>query len=117
MTIGPVKAFAVTAASGSTYTSAVDLGGAYGKYLFMIPTMTSGSDLGLLVSDLEDGTFRRLYAMAQATPTFTVAAMNFDSAVTNCAIPIDLAAQYIKVEIKSAMTASTAEFKFICCSN
>jgi hypothetical protein len=117
MTIGPVKAFSVTASSGVTYTSAIDLAGAYGKYLFVIPTMTSGSDLGLLVSDTEDGTFRRLYAKAIVTPTFTVAAMNFDSAITNCAIPIEVSAQFIKVEIKSAMTASTAQFQFICCSN
>lgn len=116
-TIGPVKAFTVSVTSGITSTSAVDLGGAYGKYLFGIPSMTSGTDLGILVCDTVDGTFKALYAKATVTPTFTVAAMNFDSAITNCWVPIDIGAQFVKVDIKTAMTASTATFKFICCSN
>jgi len=116
-TIGPVKAFTVNLASNTTYTSALDLGGGYGHYLFVIPSMTTGTDLRLYVSDKEDGDFRTLYSKAIATPTFTVAVANFDSALTSVAIPIDIGAQYVKVGVQTLVTGTSANFKFICSSN
>jgi hypothetical protein len=116
-TIGPVKAFTVNLASNTTYTSALDLGGGYGHYLFVIPSMVTGTDLRLYVSDTEDGTFRTLYSKPISTPTFTVNPINFDSALTSVAIPIDIGAQFVKVGVGTLVTGTSANFKFICTTN
>jgi hypothetical protein len=116
-TIGPVKQFTVGVASGVTASSALDLGGAYGKYILMIPTLTSGTDVRLQVCGTSDGTFLQLYNPNTITPTQTVSVMNFASTVTNAAVPIEIGAQYVKVEFTTAMTATSAQFRFICSTN
>jgi len=113
-TIGPVKAFSVSLNTATTYTSALDLGGSYNKVGLAIPTMASGS-FYLQVSDTEDGTFRRLYHEPVAGTT-TPPVVLIDSSVTNCVVPLNVPAQFVKVEISTITSDSSGVFKVICSS-
>ena len=113
-TIGPVKAFSATINTASTYTSAIDLGGSYAKIGLSIPTMASGS-FYVQVSDEESGTFRRLYHKPVAGTT-TPPVVLIDSSVTNCVVPLEIPAQYMKVEISTITSDSSGVFKVICSS-
>jgi hypothetical protein len=115
-TIGSIKAFTTTIASAATSSSSVDLGGSYNGLMVGIPTMTSATDIFFRVSDTSDGTFRRIYhtpTVATAKPT----AVQIDSSVTNCYVPIDCKAQYFQIAYTSATTESSQTFKIICSPN
>jgi len=112
-TIGPVKAFTVTMSTGTTSTSAINLGGSFEKIMIGIPTMASGTNHYFKVSDSESGTFRRLYhnsTVGTAKPTVVVV----DSSVTNCYVPINCSAQFLKIELTTAATAAAHTYKLIC---
>ena len=114
--IGAVKAFTVTIASAATSASAIGLGGAYGKVLVGIPTMTSATDVFFMVSDTLDGTFKKLYhesVVDSATPTQVL----FDSSVTNCYVPINFGGQFLQIAYTSATTEASQTFKVLCSSN
>lgn len=114
--IGPLKAFNITMASGSTLTSAVDLGGSYGNIMVEIPSLASGTDVRFQVSDASDGTFRQLYFGPEAASTDPVI-VNIKSSITQCYFPLKMHAQHIKVEHTTAMTATSAQFKILCSAN
>lgn len=114
--IGPVKAFTTTIASAATSSSAIDLGGAYNRVMVGIPTMTSATDIFFRVCETSDGTFRRIYhepIVSSTTPT----AVQFDSTVTNCYVPLNIAAQYFQIAYTSATTEASQTFKVLCSSN
>ena len=115
-TVGAIKPFTVTLTTGSTETSAVDLGGAYGTIMLGIPTMTSGCDHYIKVSDSSDGTFRRLYYPGYVD-TATPAVVGISSSVTNCYIPIEAHARYIKVEVSTAASDTSHVYKIIGSTN
>jgi len=113
-TIGPVKAFSVSLNTATTYTSAIDLGGSYNKIGLSIPTMASGS-FYLQVSDTETGTFKRLYHEPVAGTT-TPPVVAIDSSVTNCVVPLNVPAQFVRVEISTITSDSSGVFKVMCSS-
>jgi hypothetical protein len=102
-----VSAFNFNIASGATLSSGIDLGRGYEKVGLAIPTMTSATNVLLKVSDSIDGTYRALYDSISAK-------FDISSAISNCVIPVNLAAQFVKVELSTAMTATSANFKLIC---
>jgi hypothetical protein len=110
----PTLAFGATIASGSTASSGIDLGYGWNHIGVMIPSMASGTDVYFKVSDSLDGTYRRVYhhpTISNSNP----AAMFVNSAVTNCYVHLEFVnAQYVKVELSTAMTATSAQFKIIC---
>lgn len=116
MTMGSVNPFTITMTSGSTLTSAMDLGGGYNKTMLGIPTMTSGTDVRLRTSDQLDGTYRPIY-LEPVAGTTTPPLLNIASSVSNCYIPINIASRYLKVEHTTATTASAHEYKVICNAN
>ena len=114
-TIGPVKAFSVNLNTATTYTSAIDLGGSYGQVGIAIPSIASGN-IRAQVSDKIDGTFRALY-MEPVAGTATPALLDIPSAVCNCVVPINMPAQFMKIEISTITSDSSAAFKVLCSSN
>ena len=114
--IGPIKPFSVTIASAATSSSAIDLGGAYNRIMVGIPTMTSATDIFFRASDAIDGTYRKIYHRSKVDST-TPTAVNFDSSVTNCFVPLDVAAQFFQIAYTSATTDASQTFKVICSPN
>jgi len=111
--ISPVKAFTKTITTGSTESDVIAIGGGYEKILLGIPTMTSGCDHYIKVSDTEDGTFRRLYHPGYVDTAKPVV-MNIDSSVTNCYVPLNFAAEYFKIEVSTAASDTSHTYKVIC---
>ncbi len=116
MGIGAFKVFTISMASGATTsTQAVDTGRIYDHIALVVPTMTSGTDIYVRAS--ADGvTYNRAYMLddpvsgGDATP-FT---MKIGSAITQAYIGMSVRAQYFKIELSTAMTATPATFKFVC---
>lgn len=115
-TIGPIKPFSVTIASASTSSSGIDLGGSYNRVMIGIPTMTSATDIFFRASEAIDGTYRRIYHRPKVDST-TPTPVQFDSSVTNCFVPIDVAAQFFQIAYTSATTDTSQTFKIICSPN
>ena len=115
-TFGAVKPFTATLTTGTTVTSAIDLAGSYGFIMVGIPTMTSGCDHYFQVGDTATGTFRRLYhpsTVATAKPTVVVV----DSSVSNCYVPVEVNAQFIKIEVSTAASDTSHTYKILCSPN
>lgn len=104
--------YGVTVASGVTLSSGIDLSRAYAKLSLEVPTMASGTDVYLQVSS-DNSTFRRLYH-APVAGTTTPPALVIPSSVTNCIVPVSVAGvRYVKIELSTAMTATSAQFNLI----
>ena len=114
MSYGPRSVFTVNLASNATSTSALDLGRAWQNVYLEIPTMTSGCDVYLKASDSATGTFRRVYSKVNsatvANPWYIL------SSITQCLVDTPPGFQHLKVEITTAMTATSVNFK-VHCSN
>jgi hypothetical protein len=115
-TVGPIKAFPVSVATAATSSNAIDLGGSYASLMLGIPTMASGTDHYIKVSDTESGTFRRLYH-APDVDTAVPTVVQIDSSVTNCFVPIKGSAQFVKIELSTAATAASHVYKILCSTN
>ena len=114
MGYGPTQKFKVDIASGATLSNQADLGRGWGRISLEIPTMASGTDLFIQAANSTSGTFRR-YHHRLTSALDTPAAMNVNSSITNCLLPLEFVnAQYLKVELSTAMTATSASFNFIC---
>lgn len=112
MPVSPVMAYTKTMTSGATELTFTVAGG-FDSYLLVVPTMTSGTDIRIKVSDSSTGTFRTLYhspTVATAAPTV----FNIPSSVTNMAVNLPFVGQNFQVSLTTAMTATAAEFKVIC---
>lgn len=104
--------FAVTMSSNTTLTSEVNLTQAYDTVLLGIPTMASGTDVLIQVANTSGGTYRNLYhepVVDSTTPT----KIQINSSVTQAYIPLKCGAQYVKVELSTAMTATSVEFDLL----
>jgi hypothetical protein len=115
MSYGPVQVFSITTmASGATLSSAVDLQKAYNKISLVVPSMASGTDIYLHGSTELAGTYRRINHSPNSVSA-TAGALFISSSISNCIVPLNnLHVQYVKVELSTAMTATTAAFKLIC---
>jgi len=118
-TIGPVKAFPVTIAAQATtaavLSSEVDLGGSYNKMAIIIPSMTSGGDVGIYAAEATGGTFRRVYL--SQTVTSAPVAFNVLSSITNCIVPIPGSYQFVKVYMTTAATSAGNIFYILASAN
>ena len=105
--------YVVTMTSGNTLTSEVDLSQSYDKILLGIPTMTSGCDVLIQVAEKSGGTYRNLYhepVVDSTTPT----KLQINSSVTQAYVPLHIqGSQYMKVELSTAMTATSVEFDIV----
>jgi len=115
MTIGAVKPFSTTVATATTYSTAIDLGGGYKNAMLGIPTMASATDIRMVCANTLTGTYRPVYLEPTAAASSVV--LNIASTVTNCFVPINISAQFVKVEFTSATTSSSHVFDIICNSN
>ena len=108
----PVIFTVPTIASGATLSSAITIPLSRNHLHLEIPTMASGTDVYIQGSS-NGSTFRRLYhgpTISSANP----AAVYLNSAVTNCMVDLDsVACEYIKIELSTAMTATSAQFKIL----
>lgn len=99
-------------ASGTTLSTAITLPGAFDRFLVEIHSMTSGTDVYFQVSQ-NGTTYRRIYhdpLPANAAP----GAVYLASSMTNCNVDvIHTCPKYFKVELSTAMTATTACFQLL----
>jgi hypothetical protein len=112
MSHGAIVVFAKSIASNVTLSSGIDLSRGWKNVYLEIPTMTSATDLYLQASS-DNSTFRRVFVRAN-TATAQATALLIKSSVTQCLVDIPAGLRYVKVELSTAMTASTATFKLIC---
>lgn len=109
----PGYKYVVSMASGATLSTAIGpTPGGTERMAIEIHTMASGTNVYIQGAMSNDGTYRRLYQppVSSATPV----AMGVDSSITNCIASFDkVQAQYIKIEIATAMTATTACFTVV----
>lgn len=106
MAYDPVKPFYTAVTSGLSLSSALDVGTTYRHMSLGIPSMASGSDIQIQVSDAIDGTYRTLFH--GPTVTSGTVSMVIASGVSNCVVPIPaLHHRYLKVRLTSA-TSDTA---------
>jgi len=116
MTVGTVRHFSMAMATGATKTSSLDLGGSYGKVMLGIPTMTSGTNIKVLCGGSENGTYRDLFYKPEGVSAVVVA-MNLNSSITQCFVPIEFGGQFMKVEFSTKMSDSSIAFDVICGAN
>lgn len=105
--------YTASMASGSTLTGEVDLGQAFDTILLGIPTMASGCNVLVQVASTSGGTYRNLYHGAVVDST-TPVKLDIDSSVTQAFVPISPAcSQFVKIELSTAMTATSAQFDVV----
>lgn len=113
MSYGPVQVFAASVASGTTFSSMIDLQKAYNKVSLLIPTMSSGTDVYLRGAPTLTGTSRRIYH-APNTVSSVVGAQFVGSAVTQCIVPFNnVHVQFIQVELTTTVTGVMG-FQLLC---
>lgn len=105
--------YTASMASGETLTAEVDLKQAFDRILLGIPTMASGANVLIQVADSSGGTYRNLYHEAVVDST-TPVKMDIDSSITQAYVPISVqGSQYMKVELSTAMTGTSAQFNIV----
>jgi len=102
--------YTVSMASGATLSTAISLPGAFTKMMVEIHTMASGTDVYFQGS--HDGvTYRRMWHDTTITNT-SPGPFYLASSATNCHVDINhLTTPFVKVELSTAMTATTACFR------
>jgi hypothetical protein len=113
MSYGPRSVFALNCASNVTLTSALDLGRAWTNVYLEVPTMTSGCNIYVQAAASATGTFHRVYQRANSG-TAQVNAVQIPSSVTQAMVDIPGGFQHLKVELSTAMTATSVNFKVHC---
>ena len=112
-TVGAVKVFSTGIASNTTLSSMMDLGGSYRTYGLLVPTMVSGSDIGILTCDEAAGTYRRVFH-APTNASNPAIVINILSSITNCLYQLPPLGQYVKIQLTTMVSESTTTFKIIC---
>ena len=107
--IGQYTEHSFTIASGTTFSSAIDLGGGFVECNMIIGTHTSASDHKVYGSDTSDGTFYPLYIKANAGTT-SPPILQVDSAVTSAIVPFETVMRYIKIERVDVPTATVGYY-------
>jgi hypothetical protein len=116
MSYSPASSFETTIASGATLSDAVDLGQGWDHISVEIPTMASGTDIYFQAANENsgNGVYRRFHHRI-TNSNDTPVAMSVDSSITNCFVPLEFVRyRYLKIELSTAMTATSATFHFIC---
>lgn len=116
MGYNPTSAFEITIASGATLSTSVDLGQGWNHISLEIPTMASGTDIYFQAANENDGSgvFRRFHHRITNSNDIPVA-MSVDSSITNCFVPLEFVRyRYLKIELSTAMTATSATFHLVC---
>jgi hypothetical protein len=114
MSYSPVSAFSTTLASGVTLSSQIDLGRGWEHITVEIPTMASGTDVYFQGAGSDGGTYRRIHHRL-TNSNDSPGAMNVDSSVTNCFVHLEFVnTKYLKIELSTAMTATSAIFGVVC---
>lgn len=110
----PVSNFSTTLSSGVTLSDEIDLGRGWDLVSVEIPTMTSGTDVYFQAAATSGGTYRRLHHRLTASDDSPVA-MNVNSSITQAIVPLEFVqSRYLKIELSTAMTATSAQFNVIC---
>lgn len=100
-------------ASGETLTAEVEFPVAFDRVLVGIPTMASATNVLFKVAAVAGGTYRQLYHEPVAATT-TPPAVSISSAVTQAYVPLSImGARFLKVELSTAMTATSAQFDIV----
>lgn len=113
MSFGPIKVFSQTVATGCTGNTitAVDLGGAFQRVFLEIPTMSTGTTV-YVKGSADNTTFRRVQH------ELTTASTCYDFAIntinTNCFVRVPVFTNYVKVELKTAVSNESMTFKWHC---
>ena len=113
MSAGNVKIFTQTLTTGATLTSALDLQTRPWTNIYLdIPTMASASDF-YIQGSAENDNYRRIMhpvINGQSDPnTFIIG-----SAAANKIVPIPNGVRFIKIELSTALTSNSLEFRLIC---
>lgn len=111
-TIGPVKVFTKTIASGATVAS-FSVGGGYKAYQLCVPSMASGGDVRLSVSADEGATYKTLYHAPVVNST-TPVLFNIASSISNMIVGVPPLGQHFQVSVTTAATATAYQFSVIC---
>jgi hypothetical protein len=114
MPVAPFAVFSGNIASAATSVS-FDVGGAWDSYTLMIPAMTSGSAMGIRVSDKAAGTYVPLY-LPQNTNSAPVA-VSIASGITACAVIMPNLGQFFQVFLATATADTSYTFKVLCKGN
>ena len=111
-TMGTTRIFPLTMTSGGVSSTVAFIGGTYQKYALAVPTMTSGTDIRLAVSDSATGTVRTLYH----SPTVTSAAVVFNivSAVSQAMVPVNLVGEYVKILHTTTCSDTSHQYAIYC---
>jgi len=112
MPISPNVVFTATGASAATSVR-FDVGGGYDSYSLVIPSMASGTDMQIRMSETLGGTYRILYhpRTSASSPTSFIIAQ----AISNCVLPIPYyLGQYIEVALTTATSDTAYDFSLIC---
>jgi hypothetical protein len=102
--------------SGTTLSSEIDLGKPWNLLSLRVPTMTSGTNIFIQGAGTTGGNFDRIYTAAgDSAGDTTPEAWEVDSATCQAIVPFAKPpTRYIKIELSTAMTASSAIFEVIC---
>ena len=110
----PSQSYSMVVASGATLSSQIDIGCGYNHMMLEIPTMASGTDVRIQGSLHSGGTFRPIHHRPTNSNDVPVA-VNVDSSITNCMLHLEFVnARYLKIELTTAMTATSAIFGIVC---
>lgn len=113
MGIGVQSTFSATMASGATTTSEIKLSRSWQNMFLVVPSMTSGTEVRIQVSDASGGTYRQLMHYPVNSSTVAVNIFKVNSSVTNAAVPIPAGYQYMKIETTATVDSGNT-FKVIC---
>lgn len=112
MSLGPIRPYTVTIASGATLSAEIDLGKAWSK-VYLDPT-GAASEVRLqaaAVASAAGGTYRQIYYQNVASTSAGI--LKVGSAVSGGLVEVALGAQFVKVETTAAV-ANGATLKLIC---
>jgi hypothetical protein len=112
---GVHSVFSVSIASAVSQSSAIDLGRSWQNVILGIPSTTSGTDYGVMVSDASDGTYRRLNHAPTNSAVATVNPVQIASTVTNAMVPLPATGfRFMKILHTSQTVDSSYAYKIIC---
>ncbi len=112
MSYGPPQIFTVVCASGVT-AGTFSLPKSYSQVYLVVPTMTSGTDIGVRASG--DGTtYYRMIHPLPVTASVQSVLFNIASSITQKVVPIPQAGTYGQIELTTAMTATPVTFYLLC---
>jgi len=111
--MGAAVHFSMHVATGTTLSSSLDLGAAYNQVTLGVPTMTSGANIYVHAAGSDRGTYRKIFHKPTAVSAGVINVV-LNSSVTQCFVPLDFGARYLKLELTTKMSDSSHAFDVIC---